>query len=121
VLTVEGVKKSQFLWLLIGVVVVAWAGWHLLGLVVAGLGLFVSYFLTVRLHPRTRHTGWRGCGGTGEHKGSIFTWRHHRCPGCQGGRLIGWGAGHLGSDHIKAEYARTKAARELAKENNRWR
>jgi hypothetical protein len=115
------VSKRQFPWLLIGILIVGYAVGHVLGLILAALGLGIAYFATLRIHPRIRHTGFRGCGGTGEHRGSIFTWRFRKCPRCNSGRLISYGAGHWGADHIKSEYARTKQARAAAKDGNRWR
>ena len=113
-------KKAHFPWLLVGILVVGYAGWHLLGLVLAALGLGVAYFASLRLHPRMRHSR---CKGTGEVRGSVFTWTHRKCPGtvCQGGRQIRWGAGLWGADHIKAERARARSAKLTAKADNRWR
>jgi hypothetical protein len=114
------VSKRQFPWLLVGILVVGFAVGHVLGLVLAALGLAVAYGISLRLHPRMRHGR---CKGSGEVRGSVFTWAHRKCPGtvCQGGRQIRWGAGHFGADHIQGEYTRAKAAKTAAREGNRWR
>ena len=114
-------KKTAFPWAIAVILIVAWAGWHLVGLVLAGLGLGVVYLSSIRFHPRIRHTGWRGCGGSGEHRSALFPWTFRKCPGCNGGRLIRLGAGHMGADHIKAEYERTKQARKQARDGHVWR
>ena len=114
-------KRSTFPWAIVIILVVAWAGWHALGLVLAALGLGIAYLVSLWLHPRIRHTGFRGCNGTGEVRGSIFTWTFHKCGGCNGGRLIRWGSGHYGAHQIQAEYQRSKAARARARAEHRWR
>ena len=114
-------RKEQFPWVLIAILVLGYLVFNVLGLVLAVLGLFVAYFVSVRLHPRVRHTGWRSCNGSGEKRGSIFTWSFHKCPGCNGGRLVRWGAGHFGPDHIQREYRRNLEARRKAKQDSRWR
>jgi len=113
-------RKPHFPWIIAGVLVVGYAGWHLLGLVVAALGLFIAYLASLRLHPRMRHGK---CKGTGEVRGSVFTWTHRKCPGtvCQGGRQIRWGAGLWGAEHIRSERARAREAKTAAKDGNRWR
>ena len=112
-------SKPSFPWILAGILLFSLLAFHLLGLIVAGLGCGIAYGISVRLHPRMRHGK---CKGTGEVKGSVFTWTHRKCPGtvCQGGRQIRWGAGHFGASHIQGEYAKAKAAKTAAKEGNRW-
>jgi hypothetical protein len=61
--------KGQFTLVTGLILLVAWARWNAAGLILGGLGVFAAYYISLRVHPRTRHTGWRGCGGTGEHKG----------------------------------------------------
>lgn len=114
-------QKAHFPWILLLILIVGFAAFHVLGLVLAAIGLFVAYFFSVRLHPRVRHTGWGSCNGTGEHRGGIFTWTFRRCPGCNGGRLVRWGAGQFGPDHIQAEYRRGIEMRRQAKKDKRWR
>jgi hypothetical protein len=114
------VKKTSFPWILIGILIVGFAVAGILGLIVAALGLGIAYISSLRLHPRMRHGR---CNGTGEVRGSVFTWAHRRCPGrvCQGGRQIRWGAGLWGADHIRGERARVVQAKTAAREGNRWR
>ena len=114
-------RKKQFPLILIGILVLGIAVAGLLGLILAALGLGIAYAFSLRVHPRMRHTGFRGCDGTGEHRGAVFTWVHRRCGRCQGGRIIRFGAGHWGAGHIQGEYTRAKAAKTAAKENDRWR
>jgi hypothetical protein len=115
------VSKTQFPWVIIIVEILATAAFAVKGFVVATVIIGVSYFISLRLHPRMRHIGFRGCGGTGEVRGSVFTWTFHKCPHCQGGRHIRWGAGRLGASHIQAEYKRNVAARQATKQNGAWR
>ena len=113
-------SKPSFPWILAGILFVSFAASGVTGLIVAGLGCGIAYGISIRLHPRMRHGR---CKGSGEVKGSVFTWTHRKCPGtvCQGGRQIRWGAGHFGASHIQGEYAKAKAAKTAAKEGNRWR
>lgn len=111
-------SKARFPWILAGILILSYAAFHLAGLALAGLGCAAAYRISLRQHPRMRHGR---CGGTGEHRGAVFTWVHRKCPGCQGGRIIRYGAGHFGAAHIQAEYAKGKAARAKAKAEHRWR
>jgi hypothetical protein len=113
--------KSAFPLILLIILFVGYAVFSIVGVILAVIVLFIGYFISVRLHPRVRHTGWRGCNGTGEHRGAIFTWTFHRCPGCQGGRMVRRGAGHLGPENVQSEYRRGIEARRKAKQDNRWR
>jgi hypothetical protein len=114
------VSKTQFPWILVGILFVSFAAFHLLGLVVASLGCGAAYLTSVWLHPRMRHGK---CKGTGEIKGAVFTWTHRKCPGkvCQGGRQIRWGAGLWGPEHVRSERARVMRAKTAAKDGHRWR
>lgn len=114
-------SKRSFAVAVVVTLLVAWSGWHAGGVTVAGLVLFGAYWLSVRIHPRTRHTGWRSCDGTGEHKGTIFGWGHRKCPGCDGGRIVRWGAGHFGSEHARNEYTTRRVARQIARSRGTWR
>ena len=38
--------------------VIAWAAGHLVGVVLATLGIIIISLVTVRIHPRVRHVGW---------------------------------------------------------------
>jgi len=111
-------RKNHAPWILIGVLLVAWAGWHALGLVLAVIGLSVVYVSSLRFHPRMRH---RACGGSGEHHSWLFPWVHRKCGGCQGGRIVRWGARRWGAGHIVDEHSQAKAARDAARENRAWR
>ena len=117
---VRGVKKSSFPWILVGILVVGLAAGGVVGLALAGFGCGVAYAISLRSHPRMRHGR---CKGTGEVRGSVFTWTHRKCPGkvCQGGRQIRWGAGLWGAEHIRSERARVVQGKTAAKEGNRWR
>ena len=117
----QGMSKGQTLVAAVIIEVIAWAAGHLVGVVLATLGIIIISLVTVRIHPRVRHVGWGTCNGTGEHRGAIFGWRHRRCARCNGGRLIGWGAGNFGSEHIQSEYVRSRQARAAARDGNRWR
>ena len=116
----QGVQKRHFPFVLTVILIVGWAAGNILGLILAALGLGIAYAVSLRMHPRMRHGR---CNGSGEVRGSVFTWAHRRCPGkvCQGGRQIRWGARHFGAGHIQGEAARTIQAKTAAKDNNRWR
>lgn len=114
-------RKAHFPWILAIILIGGFIFGHILGLVLAALGLFIAYLVSLRLHPRIRHTGWRGCNGSGEVRGSVFTWAFRKCARCNGGRLIRSGAGYMGAGHIKAEHARTKRARQQARDGHVWR
>ena len=113
-------SKPSFPWILAGILLFSLLAFHLLGLIVAGLGCGIAYGISIRLHPRMRHGR---CKGTGEVRGSVFTWTHRKCPGtvCQGGRQIRWGARHFGAGHIQGEATRAIQAKTAAKDGNRWR
>lgn len=111
-------RKTQFPWAIIIILVVGYALGHALGLILAGLGLGIIYFSSLRFHPRMRH---RACRGTGEHHSALFPWTHRKCGGCQGGRIIRLGAGRIGTGHIRNEHAQAKADRAAAREDHTWR
>jgi len=113
-------RKTQFPWILVGILFFSFAAFHLLGLVLASLGCGVAYVISLRLHPRMRHGR---CKGTGEIRGSVFTWSHRKCPGkvCQGGRQIRWGAGLWGAGHIRGERSRAVQSKTAAKDSHTWR
>lgn len=111
-------KKTAFPWLLAVILIVAWAGWHLPGLILAGTGLGIVYLSSLRFHPRMRHGR---CNGSGEHHSALFPWTHRRCRGCQGGRIIRLGAGYMGAGHVQSEYRRGREARKQARSGHTWR
>lgn len=86
--------------------------------VLLALAVAVVYVASLRFHPRMRHGA---CGGSGEHHSWLFGWTHRKDRRCQGGRIIRAGAVAFGSPAIKAEAARNKAARKLARANRSWR
>lgn len=107
-------SRSRFPWILAGILLFSLAAWGVTGLVLAALGSAAAYYASLRRHPRIRH---RGCKGTGEVRGSVFTWTFRKCPRCAGGRLIRWGAGQWGPAHIRAENARARLARAKARQD----
>jgi hypothetical protein len=112
------VSKTRFPWVLAGILIVAWAGWHAAGLILAVTGCAVVYGSSLRLHPRMRHGR---CKGTGEHRSRLFPWVFRKCGRCSGGRIIRWGAGQWGSDHVQAERQRARQQLGAARREHRWR
>lgn len=114
-------KFKTFL-LAAGILLFAYAGWHVEGIALAIVGEATVYLISLRTHPRTRHTGWFSCGGSGEVRSKWwFPWAFHRCSRCQSGRIVRWGAGHWGSPASQLEWERGRMARRAAKDQNRWR
>ena len=106
--------------IVIVVSMIAVFGNHLLG----ALGLLIlagAYLLSLRINPRTRHTGWRSCNGTGEYKGAVFGWAHRNCPRCDRGRLVRWGARYAGSERIRREHVVRRQTRRVARQERTWR
>ena len=115
---VRVVPKRRFPLILAVILIAGYAYASTVGLALAAFGLAVIYVLSLWINPRMR----RGrCNGTGERRGVVFTWTHHKCPGCQGGRIVRRGAGIWGAGHIQREHARGKAARAAAKSGGTWR
>jgi hypothetical protein len=116
-------QKRRFPWILAAILVVAFFGGHLTGLILAVIGCGAVYGQSVRRHPRSRHTGFTGCGGTGEVRSRLFPWVFYKCPSprCNGGRIIRFGARRFGPAHVRAEYQRVAAAKRNARENHAWR
>jgi hypothetical protein len=79
--------------------------------------LMLGYAVSLLIHPRSRCTH---CNGTGELRGSIFNWTFRRCPQCQGGRIIRWGATVIGLSHVKDQARAQRTARENTKTRQRW-
>jgi hypothetical protein len=113
-------RKGTFTIVVAVVLAVAVFGNHEAG--IFGL-LFLggAYWVSLIVHPRTRHVGFRSCNGTGEHHGFIFSWSHRRCPRCDGGRMIRAGAGTLGTSPVRDEYTRRRQARRAARNRGVWR
>ena len=115
---VRVVSKTRFPWILAGILFFSLAAFGVTGLILAALGCAAAYGTSLRLHPRVRHGR---CKGTGEVRGSVFTWTFRKCPRCSSGRLVRYGAGHFGAGHIQAEYAKARTARAKARAEHRWR
>lgn len=113
-------RKTQFPVVLALILAAGFIFGRIAGLILAALGLGVAYLVSLRWHPRMRHGR---CNGSGEVRGSVFTWTFRRCPGkvCQGGRQIRWGAGRFGSGPIRAERSRAVRAKTAARDGKRWR
>jgi hypothetical protein len=111
--------KNRWAWY--AIVALGWLfGWvagRALGVLVASAILFVPYLISLWLHPRTRHSA---CKGTGERRGGIFGWTHRRCPDCQSGRIIRFGAGYMGSPSIRSQAQRNRQAAASTKNRERW-
>jgi hypothetical protein len=98
-------KKGTFAIIVAVVLAVALFGNHAAGII--GLGILgAGYWLSLKVHPRTRHGR---CGGTGEHRGAI------------GGRMIRAGAGTFGTGPVRDEYTRRRQARRAARDRGAWR
>ena len=111
-------------WLVVAALalILATAGAGLLGFVVALLILGVPYAVVCRFSPRSRHVGFRSCGGTGEARSRLYPWAYHRCAGCNGtGRHIRAGARVFGPEYAKNEARRAKETRRTRSENKVWR
>jgi hypothetical protein len=101
------------------ILLIAWAGAHIVGLVIAGVGLFGLHVISVRLNPRVRH---RPCGGSGRRPGRLISWAHHRDVDCLGsGRVLRPNARVFGMPAIRAEAAAQRQARTSARANRAWR
>jgi hypothetical protein len=109
------------------VLLVGWATHGPVGLVLAILLEATVYFISLRLHPRIRHTGilglgWFTCRGTGEKHSHLFRWIWHRDARCGGsGRIIRWGARRWGTDNIRRAEVLAATQRSNAKRLRTWR
>jgi hypothetical protein len=89
------------------------------GLVLTGVLVAVTYWVSLRLNPRVRH---RACGGTGRSHGWIYTWSYHRCQDCGGsGRMIRYGAARWGPQSIRDEAEARRRAIDDARQAGIWR
>jgi hypothetical protein len=119
---VEDVKKTSWLLLAGIVILLATAGGGFEGFLIAAALLGVPYLVVCALAPRTRHTGWGGCGGSGEARSKLYPWAFHRCKRCGGsGRQVRMGARMVGPEHVKAEHRRQQAGRKARNEQGTWR
>lgn len=114
---------------LIVAVVVLFIGWSRgpAGFILAVLAEAVVYFVSLRLHPRIRHTGllglgWFTCRGTGERHSHLFRWIYHNCRRCNGsGRVIRLGARHAGADYVRRSSTTAGTQRAERKRTRTWR
>ena len=117
-------SKGWYLILSVVGLVIATAAKGFAGFFVAAVVVGVPYYISLFIHPRTRHTGlgglW-GCKGTGEHRGGLLRWGHRKCGKCDSGRLVRTGAGYFGSQQVQDEYQRRKKARKRARQEHKWR
>ena len=108
--------RRSFPVIFFGLLVVAIVA-HSLVIGAVWLVLMLGYAVSVLIHPRSRCTH---CNGTGELRGSIFTWTFRRCPQCQGGRTIRRGATVLGLPHVRQQAEAQRRARENTSTRQRW-
>lgn len=108
-------RRTFPLWFF-GLLVVAIVA-HSLALAAVWGVLMVGYGISVLVHPRARCLH---CSGTGELRGSLFTWAHRRCPQCQGGRIIRRGATAIGLPHVRQQARTQRQARENTSTRQRW-
>jgi hypothetical protein len=109
---------SRFPWAIALVLLVAWAKWHLAGLLIAGVALVVVGVSSARLNPWTSHGR---CNGTGRHRSWLFPWAFRRCGRCTSGRVLRPSARLMGSGAARAEAARAAAAQANARSRGSWR
>jgi hypothetical protein len=76
--------------------------------------VLVGYVISVVIHPRARCTH---CSGTGELRGSVFSWGFRRCPQCAGGRIVRRGAGVVGLPQAREQ---ARAFRETRRNTRFW-
>lgn len=108
--------RRSFPVIFFGLLVVAIVA-HSVVIGVIWLVLMLGYVVSVLIHPRSRCTH---CNGTGELRGSIFTWTFRRCGQCQGGRIIRRGATSIGLPHVRQQAGAQRRARENTSTRQRW-
>ena len=79
--------------------------------------ILVGYVISLRIHPRVRHTA---CNGSGERRGFFFRYKFRRCSGCASGRQVSWGTGHLGTARLRGEYQDGRQAQRNTRFWQRW-
>ena len=109
-------KRNLFLAALL-IEVVSWANGVMAG-IIATLIVGAVYWLSLLLSPRDRHGR---CGGTGQLHGVLFRHAFRKCPRCNSGRIIRFGAARWGLPHVRREAEATARARALARTEGRWR
>jgi hypothetical protein len=90
---------------------------HSIAIGVIWLVLLAGYVISLFIHPRSRCLH---CNGTGELRGSVFSWTFRRCPQCQGGRIIRRGATTIGLPHVRQQASQQRQARENTSTRQRW-
>jgi len=114
-----GLSRRQLFTCVIVGLLIAWAEWHAIGLVLGLLTVFLGYRISVRLNPRKLH---HQCRGTGRYQGRIFGWTFHRCRRCNGtGRKIRWGARHMGPGYARTEHVLAGRAAKTRTKDHSWR
>ena len=81
------------------------------------LAVTVGYAVSLVIHPRARCLR---CDGTGELKGGIYGWAHRRCPHCQGGRIVRWGARFWGLGHVRGQARQNRQHAAATRRHERW-
>ena len=115
-------KKGTWVIVTALALIVGWFGWRITGFLAAALIIGITYAIICWFSPRTRHTGFGGCNGTGERRSKLFPWAYHRCQGCNGtGRHVRFGARYLGPDHAKTDYQSAKAVRQQRRRDHTHR
>ena len=79
--------------------------------------LTAGYGVSLVIHPRARCLR---CDGTGEVRGGIYGWTFRRCPHCQGGRIIRWGARFFGLGHVRGQARQNRAHTASTRRRERW-
>ena len=113
--------KNQAAGAIVGIELLAWITHHLVGVVLVTIVFILIDLITIRVHPRVRHTGFGSCHGSGESRNFLFPWHFHRYSRCNGGRLISPMAARFGTEEIRNEAALAKEGRKARKEQHRWR
>ena len=114
---VRVVSKQALYGTAVVILLISWAHGAESG-ILATLILGAVYWASVVLSPRDRHGR---CNGTGQLHGRLFRHAFRRCPRCNSGRVIRWGAARWGLPHVRREAEATARARALARTEGRWR
>ena len=115
--TVQSVNKKSLYLAALLILVICWAHGGESG-IIATLIVGAVYWLSLLLSPRDRHGR---CGGTGQLHGVLFRHAFRKCPRCNSGRIIRFGAARWGLPHVRREAEATARARALARTEGRWR
>jgi hypothetical protein len=74
------IKRGTLIWWLLGVIVLVVALRSTLALIVAVVAA-LAYYFSLHLHP---DRDCRTCGGSGRHRGWLFSWTRRQCTDCAG-------------------------------------